>query len=77
MAMVDVSTGDYQFGGMDFLMKLQDGCFPGRVYPIKLKVKEIRGLNTYPNLSPLPEVPDLSMVCETVEFVLSIIEKHR
>jgi|GEM_PF-5474992 len=36
VAVIGVSTGDYKFGGTSFLMKLQEGGFAGKLYPINL-----------------------------------------
>ncbi|UCE51045.1 MAG: CoA-binding protein [Desulfobacterales bacterium] len=75
IAIVGVSAGEYKFGGMSFLMKLQDGGYPGRLYPINPKAKEIRGLKVYPDILSLPEVPDLAMVCVAAKFVPSVLEQ--
>jgi len=45
------------------LQKLQKSSFSGTLYCINPKATEIRGLPAYPNLSSLPLVPDLAMVC--------------
>ena len=71
IAIVGVSAGEYKFGGMSFLMKLQDGGYPGRLYPINPKAKEISGLKVYPDVKSLPEVPDLAMVCVAVALVIN------
>jgi len=44
IAIVGVSTGEYKFGGMSFLIKLQEGGFGGKIYPINPKAKQIRNL---------------------------------
>jgi acyl-CoA synthetase (NDP forming) len=75
VAVIGVSTGDYKFGGTSFLMKLQEGGYPGKLYPINPRAKEIRGLKAYPDLSLLPEVPDLAIVCVAARFVPSILEE--
>ncbi len=38
------------------------GGFPGRIYPIHPRHKEILGLRVYKDLDELPEVPDLAVV---------------
>ncbi|HMK34855.1 MAG TPA: CoA-binding protein [Desulfomonilaceae bacterium] len=38
------------------------GGFPGRIYPIHPRHKEILGLNVYRDLDELPEIPDLAVV---------------
>ncbi|MFZ5563649.1 MAG: acetate--CoA ligase family protein [Thermodesulfobacteriota bacterium] len=48
--------------------------FPGRIYPVHLKEKEVQGLPAYASVESLPEAPDLAVivlptriVCETLE----------
>ncbi len=74
IAIVGVSTGDYKFGGMSFLIKLQEGGYAGKLYPINPKARQIRNLKAYPDLLSLPEVPDLAIVCVAARFVPSILE---
>ncbi|CAB1063478.1 Acetyl-CoA synthetase (ADP-forming) alpha and beta chains, putative [Olavius sp. associated proteobacterium Delta 1] len=74
VAVIGVSTGDYKFGGTSFLMKLQEGGFPGILYPINPKAQEIRGLKAYPDLKSLPVVPDLAIVCVAARLVPGILE---
>lgn len=75
IAIVGVSTGAYRFGGMSFLNKLVESRYPGKVFPINPKAKEIRGLKAYPDLSSLPQIPDLVMVCVAARFVPSVLEE--
>jgi acyl-CoA synthetase (NDP forming) len=74
VAIIGVSTGNYKFGGTSFLIKLQEGGYPGKLYPINPKAKEIRGLRAYPDLSSLPQAPDLAIVCVAARLVPSILE---
>ena len=74
IAIVGVSTGDYKFGGASFLMKLKQGGYPGKLYPINPKADEIQELKAYPDLPSLPEVPDLAIVCVAAGFVPAILE---
>ncbi len=74
VAVIGVSTGDYKFGGASFLMKLQEGGFAGKLYPINPKAQEIRGLKAYPNLASLPVVPDLAIVCVAARLVPGVLE---
>jgi acetate---CoA ligase (ADP-forming) subunit alpha len=41
---------------------LVTGGFPGRIYPIHPRHKEILGLSVCPSLADLPEVPDLAVI---------------
>ena len=74
IAIIGVSTGDYKLGGMSFLIKLQEGGFAGKLYPINPKVKQIRNLKAYPDLISLPEVPDLAIICVAARLVPAILE---
>jgi len=74
IAIIGVSTGEYKFGGMSFLIKLQEGGFTGKIYPINPKAKQIRNLKAYPDLLSLPELPDLAIVCVAARFVPAILE---
>lgn len=75
VAIVGVSKGGFRFGGMSFLRKLQEAGFPGKIYPINPRAEELGGLRAYPDLSSLPEVPDLAIVCVAARLVPSILEE--
>ncbi len=75
VAIVGVSGGGFRFGGMSFLWKLQEAGFPGSLYPINPKARELGGLRAYPDLASLPEVPDLAIVCVAARLVPSILEE--
>jgi acyl-CoA synthetase (NDP forming) len=75
IAIVGVSKGGFRFGGMSFLRKLQEAGFPGKLYPINPKADELGGIRAYPNLSSLPEVPDLAIVCVAARLVPSVLEE--
>lgn len=75
IAIVGVPREGYRFGGMSFLKKLLEAGFPGRIYPINPKAKEIRGLKAYGDLSALPEVPDLAMVSVSARLIPSILSE--
>jgi acyl-CoA synthetase (NDP forming) len=75
VAIVGVSRGGFRFGGMSFLRKLQEAGFPGRLYPINPRAGELGGLRAYPDLSSLPEVPDLAIVCVAARRVPSVLEE--
>jgi acyl-CoA synthetase (NDP forming) len=75
IAIIGVSTGDYKFGGMSFLIKLLESGYAGKLYPINPKAAEIKGLRAYPDLPSLPEVPDLAIVCVAARLVPAILEE--
>jgi len=74
VAVVGASAGNYKFGGTSFLLKLQEGGFRGALYPINPKAREIRGIKAYPDLSSLPRVPDLAIVCVAARLVPGVLE---
>jgi acyl-CoA synthetase (NDP forming) len=75
IAIVGVSKGDFRFGGTSFLKKLQTCSFPGTIYPINPKAGEIEGIKAYPDLSSLPEVPDLAIVSVAARLVPAVLEE--
>ncbi|HYA91648.1 MAG TPA: CoA-binding protein [Thermodesulfobacteriota bacterium] len=75
IAIVGVTRSGFSFGGMSFLQKLQEAGFPGTLYPINPKATEIQGLRAYPNLSSLPLVPDLAMVCVAATQVPAVLKE--
>ncbi len=75
VAVVGVSTGEYKLGGMSFLLKLQESGFKGRLSPINPRAAEIKGLKAYPDLSSLPDVPDLAIVCVAARLVPAVLEE--
>jgi acyl-CoA synthetase (NDP forming) len=75
IAIVGVTRSQFGFGGMSFLLKLQEAGFPGTIYPINPKATEIKGLPAYPNLSSLPVVADLAMVCVAAAHVPAVLEE--
>jgi acyl-CoA synthetase (NDP forming) len=75
IAIVGASTGGFKLGGTSFMMKLQEGGYSGKLYPINPKAEEIAGLQAYPDVLALPDVPDLAMVCVSAKFVPSVLEQ--
>jgi len=75
IAIVGVSKRTSGLGGMSYLSYLLDRGFPGRLYPINPKAKEVRGLRVYPSLTSLPEVPELVIVSVRAAQVPSVLEE--
>ena len=69
IAIVGVPRQNYRLGGLSYLNKFKEYGFPGKLYPINPKATEILGLTVYPDLSSLPELPDLAIVCVTARQV--------
>ncbi len=74
VAVIGASAGDYKFGGTSFLVKLLEGGFAGKLYPINPRAREIRGLKAYPDLPSLPRVPDLAIVCVAARLVPGVLD---
>lgn len=75
IAIVGVPRHEGRFGGRGFLGYLLEVGFAGRLYPINPNAGEILGLKAYPNLSSLPEVPHLVMVCVPAPSVPKVLEE--
>ena len=75
IAIVGVPRKDYRFGGLSYLEKFKENGFPGRLYPINPKATEILGFKAYPDLTSLPEVPDLAIICVAARHVPKILEE--
>lgn len=75
VAIVGVPTGQARFGGLSFLIRLMDAGFKGTLYPINPKAEEIQGLKCYPDLSSLPEAPDLVMLCVAARHIPGLLEE--
>ena len=75
IAIVGVPRQNYRLGGLSYLNKFKEYGFPGKLYPINPKATEILGLTVYPDLSSLPELPDLAIVCVTARQVPTILEE--
>ncbi|MFH2133189.1 MAG: CoA-binding protein [bacterium] len=74
IAIVGASTKENKFGGTSFLIRFQDAGYTGRLYPINPQADTIRGLQAYPDLKALPEVPDLAIVCVAAPFVPAVLQ---
>ena len=75
IAIVGVSKRASSLGGMSYLNYLLDSGFPGRLYPINPQAKKILFLQSYPNLTSLPEMPELAIVCVPAAHVPSVLEE--
>ncbi|MFC1835560.1 acetate--CoA ligase family protein [Thermodesulfobacteriota bacterium] len=53
------------------------GGFPGPIYPVHPRHKEIMGLRVYPSLDELPEVPELAVVALNQHATVDTVEKLR
>ena len=75
IAIVGVPREGDRFGGATFLGKYLESGFPGTLYPINPKADRIQGLKAYPNLSALPEKPELVVVSVAARLVPAVLEE--
>lgn len=61
IALIGASENPNKIGGRP-LLYLQRFGYKGRLYPINPNRAEIQGIKAYPDLSSLPEAPDLALV---------------
>ena len=74
VAVVGASNSEGKVGYIVLSNIINDG-FKGRVYPINPKDDEIQGVKAYKNVSDLPEVPDLVVVCIPSRFVNPVVKE--
>jgi acyl-CoA synthetase (NDP forming) len=74
IAFIGVSRSSSSLGGLSFMRKYLEAGYPGRLYPVNAKAKEILGVKAWPDLSALPEVPDLAMVAVAAPLVAQVLE---
>lgn len=78
IAIVGVSRTDHLqhpgYTGYKLLQILQDGEFPGNIYPVNPKADSIDGLRAYPTVSAIPEPVDLVTVTVPAHIVPQTIE---
>jgi len=68
------ATPRLQYGGR-FLNNLLETKYSGRVYPINPKYEEIMGVRCYPDISSVPEAPDLAGIIIPAEKTLDVVEE--
>lgn len=73
LALVGVSSKKESLSGR-LLANLARGGFPGAIYPVNPKAREIAGLASYPTVAELPEVPDCAIVMVPREASLEAVE---
>jgi len=61
--------------GSQILSNIISGQFQGKIYPVNPKATEISGLKCYPDISSIPDVPELAVVVVPAKFVASVIEE--
>jgi len=78
IAIVGVSRTDHLqhpgYTGYKLLKILQDGGFPGNIYPVNPKAEFIDDLRAYPTVSAIPEPVDLVTITVLAHIVPRSIE---
>lgn len=63
--------------GHAIMDSLVTGGFPGRIYPVHPRHKEILGLQVYPSVDDLPEVPDLAVIALNQQATVEMTARMR
>jgi acyl-CoA synthetase (NDP forming) len=74
IAFIGVSRSNLHFGGVSFMRKYLEAGYPGRLYPVNPKAEEILGVKAWPELTALPELPDLAMVAVAAPQVADVLQ---
>jgi acyl-CoA synthetase (NDP forming) len=51
--------------------------FKGKVYPVNPKYKKLMGLKTYPSLSEIPDLVDLTIIIRPAHEIPDILREHK
>ncbi len=60
--------------GSMMLSSVQALGYEGKIYPVHLTEKEVRGYKAYPGVMDLPEIPDLAIIVLPTEIVCETME---
>ena len=74
LAIVGASRDETKLG-FKILKNVIEGKYKGKVYPINPKTTEILNLKCYPNISSIPEVPELVLIVIPATFVCDVLEE--
>ena len=72
VALVGATDHLTSFGGRVYQQMTGFG-FPGRIYPVNPRLKDIRGLQCYPGIKDLPETPDHVGIVVAAERVFDVL----
>ena len=72
-ALVGATDNPTSFGGRVFRQMTGFG-FPGKIYPVNPRLKEIHGLACYPSLKDLPETPDHVGIIVSTDRVFDVLD---
>ena len=73
IALIGASENPNKIGGRP-LMYLSKFGFPGKVYPINPKRREVQGFTAYPGLEALPEAPEVAIIAVPDDLAVQAVE---
>ena len=73
IAVVGASADPERVSGLP-IRYLQDHGYGGEIYPVNPNHETVAGLDCYPDVDSLPEVPDLVLVIVPAELVVEVVE---
>ncbi len=73
VAIIGASNDPTRIGGRP-LRYLREAGFPGQVYPVNPKHREVQGLPAFPHISGVPEAVDLAIVAVPAPSVVDTVE---
>ena len=68
------ASAKLQYGGR-FLNNLLEAKYSGSIFPINPRYEELMGVRCYPDVSSLPEVPDLAAIIVPFESTMTVLEE--
>jgi len=74
IAVIGASTDPKKTAGRP-IAYLQKHHFKGKIYPVNPRVQEIAGLVCYPDISSLPETPDVAIILVGTDKTLSAVRE--
>jgi acyl-CoA synthetase (NDP forming) len=61
--------------GYEILKNMIDAGYPGEIYPVNRKAKEIEGLKCYPDLASIGKVPELVILVIPAKIVPEVMQE--
>ncbi len=61
--------------GFNLLFNVIKGGYPGRIYPVNPREREILGFKAYPSIAQIPEPVDLVILVVPPSHILSVIQE--
>ncbi|MCX6265919.1 MAG: bifunctional acetate--CoA ligase family protein/GNAT family N-acetyltransferase [Bacteroidetes bacterium] len=74
IALIGVTTNPNSVSGK-VLINLVSGGFRGVVYPVNAENEAVMGIPCYPDVTALPKVPELAIICTAAEKVPGIVKQ--